>query len=742
MHRGCTGTTRCTGGLTLRAGHLRHLLPLYVLFAPLQPSDSDCGTTLLVAAPAPCSVMRVHFTRAATAMMNVHDLTRRKIEVLVLNIFAVISVLLLAAAPANAQSRHYLNCASTTTGDSLRPESAWNSLDQANAYEFHPGDALLISRGSTCRGMLMPRGSGTPNRPIAIDAYGAGPLPMLIGTGNPAALKLDDQQYWNIAHLELTGGNPYGLFITGASPSLTHFHLSNLVAHDVKGTPKSKETGLIVIGAKPDAVTLFHDVLIDGVTAYSSTQWAGIVVKAGTFNKSGAIRGSDVMIRNSVVHDVAGDGILLMLAKNGRLERNVVWNTGMESSYSIGTPDGIWEWMCEDCLVQYNEGFFTDSPGVDGGVFDIDFGNINNTVQYNFGHDSQGYCVSVFGAEGTPGISRNSIVRGNLCLENGRSPREAQRQGAIYLSTWDGGKLSGVQIYGNTVLWDPPVETAAIVSDAEVDPAEPRMVHNNLILSRTGPLVQSKGGLQFADNQYWISTEASPSWQIDGTAYGSLEQVQAGGYEKGSVIAEARTNTLYQPASAPKSCGATTALQHDIFGRPMTACSGAVAVAGPTQPNPAQTLASLALRYAGKPFTPRGWTLLAKLTPEGKPQAADSRSQMVVLQSMKKQFGPLGLQIVVVPDSSLALEAQSNWRADWNFGEIKLVETTEASSTLGLSESPGMLLFNPAGQAVDAWDGLTAAPEVELRLRSLLGAPIGMQALPPLSTFPVDGRTP
>lgn len=644
--------------------------------------------------------------------------------------FAIVCALLLAAAPAMAQSRHYLDCGSTTIGDSLTPESVWNTVGQANAYEFQPGDTLLLKRGSTCRGMLSPKGSGTPDRPIAIGAYGVGALPIVIGTDNPAALKLDDQQYWDIADLELIGGSPYGVFITGSLPSLTHFHLSNLVVHDVTGIPKTKETGLVVIGAEPNSGALFHDILIDGITAYATTEWAGIVVSAGAFQKSGAVRGSDVVIRNSVVHDVAGDGILLMLAKNGRLERNVAWDTGMEYSYSIGTPDGIWEWMCEDCLVQYNEGFFTDSSGVDGGVFDIDFGNINNTVQYNFGHDSQGYCFSVFGAEGTPGISRNSIVRGNLCLENGRSPREAQRQGAIYLSTWDGGKLSGVEIYGNTVLWDPPIDSAAIVSDAEVDPAAERMIHNNLILSRTGPLVRSTGGLRFSDNQYWISTASDPAWQIDGITYGSLAQAQAAGHEKGSMIADPRVNTLYQPGTAPASCQPLASLEHDLYGQPMNACAGAVALARPGPPHITPTLSSLPFRLQGKPFIPRGWTLLAQLAPEGETQVADSRSEMVVLQSMRKQFGPLGLRIVVVPSHPLTEEAASNWKADWNFGGIKLLENAEGSTAPGLTQAPGMLLINPVGQVVESWNGLTAAPALELTLRSLLGTPVGMQTLP------------
>jgi hypothetical protein len=89
-----------------------------------------------------------------------------------------------------------------------------------------------------------------------------------------------------------------------------------------------------------------------------------------------------------------------LVSRDGVLEHNVAWNTGMQETQTIGTPNAIWEWRCRDCRVQYNEGYFTDSPGVDGGVFDIDYGDENNLLQHNFGHDSQGYCVSAFGADG------------------------------------------------------------------------------------------------------------------------------------------------------------------------------------------------------------------------------------------------------------------------------------------------------------------------------------------------------
>src|SRR5581483_8454821 len=108
------------------------------------------------------------------------------------------------------------------------------------------------------------------------------------------------------------------------------------------------------------------DVLVDGVTAYETSQWAGIEVGDVTHGfLPEARRSTNVVIRNSVVHDVAGDGIVLFQVNHGVIESSVAWHTGMQETETIGTPNAIWTWMCGDCTVRRNEAFLVDSPGVD-----------------------------------------------------------------------------------------------------------------------------------------------------------------------------------------------------------------------------------------------------------------------------------------------------------------------------------------------------------------------------------------
>jgi hypothetical protein len=643
------------------------------------------------------------------------------------------------ASCAFAQAVHYLDCErGDDARDSLRPESAWKTLARASNYTFEPGDSLLLRRGSLCAGLLWPKGSGSETKPITLGAYGVGDLPRIVGAGQEAGLKLHDQQYWIIKDLDVTGGNHFGIIIGGAAPKLSHFRLSNLVVHDVTGEPKTKNSGLVVMGPDDHANTLFSDIVIDGITSYGTTQWAGIIINGANYaNGSGRVRGPDITVRNSIVHDVAGDGILLACVKNGLIERNVSWNTGMQYTESIGTPNAIWEWMCEDCVVQYNEGFFSDSPGVDGGVFDIDYGDINNTVQYNFAHDSQGYCASIFGAEGVPGYSLNSTIRRNLCLNNGRSPRLAKRQGALYLSTWDGGKLAGVQIYGNTIYWNPPLDTAAIVSEAEIDPGTARFFRDNLIVSTVSTLLRSNSDLDLSDNLYWTLGRTSPSWVYGGIAYSSLASFQSStGQERHSHFMNPRLGQFFEPAALPPDCEPGIPALEDLFGN--AAAEGICAPGAIAKPQRAvtsrQVMPTLPLLADGKPYSPKGWTLLALLAPEGHADAGISRSQLVVLKSMLQQFSSLGLNVDVAPTVVLTQDEATNWRSDWDFGRIRLLTSSEPLASrerLRINKPIGMVLISPDKYIVRTWSGLTSFPEVELTLRARLGTPPGMQGITP-----------
>ena len=532
--------------------------------------------------------------------------------------------------------------------------------------------------------MLWPKGSGSDQSPNHLGAYGEGALPIVAGGPESAGLKLSNQQYWEIENLEIIGGSPYGIHISGSLPKMAHFRITNVVVHDVPGAPLTKDSGLVVIAPDDNARSRIDDVVVDGVTAYKTSEWAGIIVNGAGFDSSnGDDRGDHIVIRNSMVHDVAGDGILLARVSHGVLEHNVAWYTGMQETQTIGTPNAIWQWRCRDCRVEYNEGYFTDSPGVDGGVFDIDYGDENNLVAHNFGHDSQGYCVSVFAAEGTSGNSTHNQIRQNTCIHNGRSPRLSKRQGAIFLYTWNGGKLDGVEIAGNTVVWEPPVGVPAFQSTAEFTGNQPNRFSENTVIAPFGSFVSSKSNIEFAGNHYCAPSRAG-----------------------------AHSSTEADPATAKPD--------------DMCVCLGDFLrkTAGTTQPLTAN---------AERPSRMEGhWVLASVLAPPAAQGADASRSQLILMESMMHQFAGLGLRSIIVPSHSITQTELQQWRADWNIDPDIQIDATNAS---GLhkpdsSADASLLLVSPEGKVAASWQFPVPPGDVWLQIQSRLGAPAGAQQMP------------
>ncbi len=615
----------------------------------------------------------------------------------------------------NAQTVHYLDCAAgADAADSLTPQTAWRTVAKASAYTYRPGDRLLLRRGSRCEGMLEPHGSGTNEASIHLGAYGHGALPVIAGGSQPAGVQLQNQQYWEIENLEIIGGSPYGLHIGGTEAVLRHFRITNVVVHDVSGEPLSKNTGLVVIAPDANALTRIDDVIVDGVTAYRTSQWAGIIVNGAGMDSSDVhSRGQNIEIRNSLVHDVGGDGILLASVAHGVLEHNIAWNTGMQETETIGTPNAIWEWRCSDCRVAYNEGYFSDSPGVDGGVFDVDYGNDNNRVEYNFGHDSQGYCVAVFGAEGGGDNSIKSTIRHNTCIHNGRSPRLAKRQGAIFLTTWHGGKLNGVEIENNTVVWDPPLDTPAFRSMAEFTGDLPNRMTGNTILAVSGSFTSSKAGMQFAGNRYCAPRAASAQFFFAGTNY-SDPQTQRSPRDQDTATASA-------PESDPT---ANKSLELCDCQREWLAKSAGTA-------SSSKESESVGLSDSLFSQTNR-WVLLANLAPDGE-QAETSRGQLVLIESMMHQFSNLGLGSIVVPAHALSADQLEAWKNDWNFDPKVHIDASPGEGlrkAFALSNANQLLLISPSGKIAARWAYPVPPAEVWLQLQTRLGTPAGMQAMP------------
>lgn len=588
----------------------------------------------------------------------------------------------------SAGHEYFVDCSSPVNGNGESSTSPWNSLRLLQSKAFSPGDVIKLRRGTECRGSLQPKGSGSADHPVRLTSYDEGTRPKVIADASAEeALRLFDQQYWDIDSLDLEGGTTYGVFISGTKGVLHHIHLSNLWVHDVHGGPmKNKDNGLVMFS--PGSVDQhFDDVLVDGVTAWNTNQWAGIMIGGGNLGyPPESAWNTNAVIRNSTVHDVQGDGIVLFRVHGGRIDSSVAWNTGMQITQTVGTPNAIWTWLCDDCTVEGNEAYLTDSPGVDGGAFDIDYGNTKNSVINNYGHDTQGYCVAIFGAGY---VTRHSVVRGNLCINNGRSPRMANYQGAIFLLSWNGGSIDGLTMENNTVYWNPYENAPALLNEGNIK-AGTAVFRNNTIYSTAPWMVDSNTSLSFAQNHYNYFGAGAPEWRYGTQRFRSLALIQNGPHQE----------------------VASSFSQHELEQWP-----------GVYE----QNAGSVQTKHAGAPLHKRpptqGWvlscTLPVSLDQKGMMNDAALR-QIVVLKSFSQQYRARGLQVrlqMTSPDARLfKTEAFHNAIIDLALAGITMAQ--DFGSALERT-----VLLMPGGNVAEQWEGFTGPSTLGLALRRWMGEP-------------------
>ena len=598
-------------------------------------------------------------------------------------------------------TNYYVDCTSLEKdGDGRTAATPWRSLDAVDEHSFLPGDTIRLKRGTECHGLLWPKGSGSSKAVIRLTAYGQGARPKVIaGESDEESFKLFDQEYWDVDSMEFSGGTIFGVFVSGQAGLLHHIHIKNLLVHGVRGGEvKNKESGLVVI--TPGKLgQRFDDVLVEGVTAYDTNQWSGILVGGGNF---GDVPEKDwcshVIIRNSSVHDLYGDGIILFRVKDGLIDNSAAWHTGMQPTQTIGTPNAIWTWMCTDCVVSRSEAFLTDSPGVDGGAFDIDWGNTGNSVLDNYGHDTQGYCIAVFGAGY---VTRDSLVKGNLCINNARSPRMASYQGAIFIWTWNNGVIENLRVEENTIYWTPPGRFPAILNHGDIRGSR-NVFRENQIFTSSPWVLDSNNKMSFNNNRYTTCGEGSSTWEFDGRTYKTFDQYrQSSGQEQGSTW---QAEMVLSPCLA----GQRT---HEFQDGTSLASAQHVGDKG-----------------GG---APRRWMVISEI-----PASLDASGlldpvaagQVMILKNLAMQFQPSGLQMRITLNLKQLSSPESIHNAIGDLG-LKGLHATQSLAGESAAE-PKTRLISPGGKTQLEWHAIAGPIEIGLAVRRTVGEPLysGMES--------------
>ena len=389
--------------------------------------------------------------------------------------------LLVGAAPGRAATYHVDSREGDDARDGLAPERAWRSIEKASAAKLAPGDQLLLRAGSIWEGvMLQPRGSGAAGRPIRLDRYGEGADPVLNARGRvPCALRLESEEYWEIAHLEITnradqpGQKIRGVEIRASDTGVRHhIVVRHLFVHDVNAASDYHNDGDTVAKSFGGFAAI-----IEGTGR--PTAWDDLRVEDCRFRDIGPMglvmlstwmtghRENDpatwfpshgVVIRGCAFERIARNGLLVRGSVAPLIEYNQFRECGL-----LGSGNAMFVFHCDDALVQFNEACLTRyNPGdSDASGFDSDYNCRRSTFQYNYSHDNEfGFIlICAQGGAKVRGFNEGTVVRHNISQNDG---------GNIFRFS---GVTAGTRIYNNTIY------TAAAMTNPR-DDQPPRLVYH------------------------------------------------------------------------------------------------------------------------------------------------------------------------------------------------------------------------------------------------------------------------
>lgn len=412
------------------------------------------------------------------------------------------------------------------------PDEAWRTFKNVSRLRLKEGGKLLLKAGCVWNGeqLSIQEAHGSTDVPVVIGRYGEGEDPVINGNGNPwqtnvnapkedvAAVHIYNSSYVTVENLAVTNWeyDETDLLKEGAKKDQSKYLLTGILvenhdAGDLDGIviqnnhvynvngrmePGGKKGtgGIIALVTGNETKSSFANLTIQGNEVnnichqgiYMESSWASRKLvgsqQAGSGNWTGW---KNVYVANNYVHEIAGDGIVLINVDGGVAEKNLITETANEDwNYSRNPAHAaIWMWDCNNVTMQYNEAAYTQSYQ-DGMAFDFDYGNQNVMYQYNYSHDNKGgFWMSCPG----PNYTVNAVARYNVSVNDGLF------DGARILRIGERGSI-GNQFYNNTMYWDHGYKINAVEQATwGTPPSSGTDVYNNIFYGDSDTFVNNDG---------------------------------------------------------------------------------------------------------------------------------------------------------------------------------------------------------------------------------------------------------
>ncbi|WP_339737916.1 right-handed parallel beta-helix repeat-containing protein [uncultured Sunxiuqinia sp.] len=380
------------------------------------------------------------------------------------SIFLALILLLIVSCKGGSQ-QYYVDSDNGDDSNSGRsPEKAWASLEKVNSMEFKAGDQLLFKSGTEFFGQLEPKGIGTGEAPIQINRYGEGKNPAIHGNGEDLhTLLLHNVEYWEVRNLEITNtgkeraAGRRGVIVKAEDfGDCHHIILDSLEIHHVNGSLVKSDGGgsAILWQNSGDSVkTRFIGLQITNCHLHHCERNG--INSRGYTNRKEWHPSLNVVVRNNLLEQIPGDGIVPIGTEGALIEYNVMRDCPDILSHEEAAA-GIWPWSADNTIIQFNE-VSGHKAKWDGQGFDSDWNCQNTIIQYNYSHDNYGGFLLVCNNGSNVRTDRNigttnTIVRYNVSVNDGIRPYETERRSWFAPTIHISGPVEDTKIYNNVFI--------------------------------------------------------------------------------------------------------------------------------------------------------------------------------------------------------------------------------------------------------------------------------------------------
>ncbi|MDP4240523.1 MAG: right-handed parallel beta-helix repeat-containing protein [Bacteroidota bacterium] len=363
------------------------------------------------------------------------------------------------------------------SNNGLTAKSSWKTLSKVSNTSFRPGDIISFKSGQLFKGVLVLSSSGSSSAPISYTTYGGKQKAIIDGNGNSAAVYSYNKQYIELRNIAVTNFKEGlikdndlfdGICIVNHDfGTLHHFYFDNIRVFNVNSTHIPKDEGktdqsrfhggVLFYTTGNKLRSNFDDVMVTN-SVFENLSRTGFNFRSDWANRTAYSKFGDsigggktdnwtpntkVVFRKNIFKNIAGNGLIVRVAKSALIEHNL-----FDSCGQVISGNAVFNFNTDDVVYQYNEARNTiyNDGDTDARGIDSDYRTKNTIIQYNYLHNNGLGGVTATGGPGGGNQMINfnlgTIIRYNVIENNARQ--------GMYVS----GKVEGLQVYNNVFYAD------------------------------------------------------------------------------------------------------------------------------------------------------------------------------------------------------------------------------------------------------------------------------------------------